>query len=111
MLKLLEKSLTDKGKKQQYELLKFELDEIYDKVAESFRVLSRCHHFKEGQKPSRIFLNLEKVRCSQGKVRRLTARKHNITDPYKIEHNFFYKSFFKNSMKQTLSGQTNCSNP
>ena len=41
-LKFLENNLTDNLKKQQYELLKCELDEIYDKVAEGVRVRSRC---------------------------------------------------------------------
>ena len=37
-LKFLENNLTDNLKKQQYELLKCELDEIYDKIAEGVRV-------------------------------------------------------------------------
>ena len=37
-LKLLENSLNDNLKKQQYKLLKCELDEIFDKIAESVRV-------------------------------------------------------------------------
>ena len=51
----------------QYELSKWELDEIYDKTAKSVKVRSRCQHYKEGEKSSNIFLNLEKVRDSQGK--------------------------------------------
>ena len=47
---------------------------------------------------------------SQGKVHKLVANNHRITDHSKIEHKiFFYKSIFKNNIKKTLSEQTNFS--
>ena len=105
-LKFLENNLTDNLKKQQYELLKCELDEIYDKIAEGVRVRSRCQQYEEGEKSNKFFLNLEKVRGSQGKVRKLIVSNH---DPQLIEQEivFFYKSLFKNNIKKTLSEQTN----
>ena len=48
MMKIIESNLTNNVKKQQYELLKCEVDEIYDKVAEGVRVRSRCQHYQEG---------------------------------------------------------------
>ena len=66
-LKFLEKNLTDNLKKQQYGLLKCELDEIYDKIAEGVRVRSRYQQYEEGEKSNKFFLNLEKVRKSRGK--------------------------------------------
>ena len=47
----------DNLKKQQYELRKCKLDEIYDKFAEGVRVRSRCQQYKEGGKFSKVFLN------------------------------------------------------
>ena len=70
-LKFLENNLTENLKKQQYELLKCELDEIYDKIAEGVRVRSRCQQYEEGEKSIKFFLNLEIVGGSQGKVRKL----------------------------------------
>ena len=103
--------MTDNLKKQQYELLKCELDEIYDKIAEGVRVRSRCQQYEEGEKSNKFFLNLEKVQGSQGKVRKLIVSNHEIADPQLIEQEieqvFFYKSLFKNNIKKTLSEQTN----
>ena len=78
--------MTDNLKKQQYKLLKCELDERYDKIAEGVRVQSRCQEYEEGEKSNKFFLNLEKVRGSHGKVRKLIVSNHEITDPQKIEH-------------------------
>ena len=105
-LKFLENNLTDNLKKQQYELLKCELDEIYDKIAEGVRVRSRCQQYEEGEKSNKFFLNLEKVRGSQGKVRKLIVSNHEIANP-QLNQLFFYKSLFKNNIKKTLSEQTN----
>ena len=89
--------------------MKCELDEIYDKIAEGVRVRSRCQQYEEGEKSNKFFLNLEKVRGSQGKVRKLIVSNHEIADPQLIEQEivFFYKSLFKNNIKKTLSEQTN----
>ena len=98
--------MTDNLQKQQYELLKCELDEIYDKIAEGVRVRSRCQHSEEGEKSNKCFLNIGKVRVSQGKVPKLIISNRKITDPRTIEHKF-YKSLFKKHIKKTLSEQTN----
>ena len=45
-LKFLENNLTDNLKKQQYELLKCERDEIYDKIADAVRVRNRCQQYR-----------------------------------------------------------------
>ena len=46
-LKFLENNMTDNLKKQQYELLKYELDEIYDKIAEGVRDVDASNMRKE----------------------------------------------------------------
>ena len=91
-LKFLENNLTDNLKKQQYELLKCELDEIYDKIAEGVIVRSRCQQYEEGEKSNKFFLNLETVRGSQGKVRKLIASNQEITEAETI---FSTKAFSK----------------
>ena len=92
-LKFLENNLPDNLKKQQYELLKCELDEIYDKIAEGVRVRSRCQQYEIGE--NKFFLNLEKVRGSQGKVRKLIVSNHEIADPQLIEQEISTKAFSK----------------
>ena len=56
-LKFLENNLSGNLKKQQYELLKCELDEIYDKIAEGVIVWSRSQQYEEGEKSNKFFLN------------------------------------------------------
>ena len=101
-LKFLENNLTGNLKKQQYELLKFKLDEIYDKIAEGVRVRSRQQQYEEGEKSNNFFFNLEKVRGSSGRVRKLFVSYHKITDPQTFEQEivFFYKSLSKNNIKR-----------
>ena len=108
-LNFLENTFTDNLKKQQYELIKCELDEIYDKIAESIKVRSRCQQYKEGEKSTKHFLNLKKVRGSQGKVCKLIASNHEMTDPQTIEREivFFYKTLFRNNIKKASSKHTN----
>ena len=69
--------------------MKCELDEIYDKIAEGVRVQSRCQQYQEREKSNKFFLNLERVRGSQEKVRKLIGSKHEITDPQTIEQEIF----------------------
>ena len=85
MLKFLENNLTDNLKKQQYKLLKCELDKIYDKIAEGVRVRSRCKQYEEGEKSNKFFLNLENVWGSQWKVSKLIVSNHEIAGPQSIE--------------------------
>ena len=59
-LKFLENNLTDNLKKQQYGLLKCELDEIYEKIAEGVRVRSRCQQYEEGEKSNKFFSKFRK---------------------------------------------------
>ena len=46
-LKFLENNLTDNLRKQQYELLRYELDEIYDKIAEGVKDVDASNMRKE----------------------------------------------------------------
>ena len=70
-LKFLENNLTDNLEKQQYELFRCGLDEIYNKIAEGVRVRSRCQEYEEGEISNKFFLNLEKVLGSQRNVHKL----------------------------------------
>ena len=78
--------MTGNVKKQQYELLKCELDEIYDEIAKDLRVRSRCHYYKEGEKSSKFFINSEKTGGSLWKTRKVITRSHKITELRKREH-------------------------
>ena len=61
MLKLLENNLTDNLNQQQYELWKYELDDIYNKVAEGIKVWRRCQQYEVGKKTNKFFVNLDKM--------------------------------------------------
>ena len=50
MLKILETNLTESIKNTEYDLIKCDLDEIYDKIAKGIRFLSRCKQCREEEK-------------------------------------------------------------
>ena len=79
-LQVLENKLTNTAKKQQYELLKCELDKIYDKNAESVRVRRRCQHYEY------IFSMFGKSARFLGESLKTYCK---IADPQKIEHEIF----------------------
>ena len=103
-LKILGNNLTDNVKKQQYELLKYNFDEICDKIAQGVRVQSRCQHYNHRQKSSKFFLNLEKVPGSQRKVRIASSRE--INDPQKTQHEIYStKAFSRQTSKRSYQNR------
>ena len=53
--------LTGNVNKQQYEFLKCDLDEIYDKFAKGIRVRRRFQHYKQRKKTSKYFLKIKNL--------------------------------------------------
>ena len=46
------------------------LEEMYDDIAQGIKVRSKCRWYKEGEKATKFFLNLEKTKATQGTVKR-----------------------------------------
>ena len=59
-LKILEDNLNQSENLNRYNDAKFQLDNIYNKIAEGIKVRSKCNWYEFGEKSSKFFLNLEK---------------------------------------------------
>ena len=79
MLKILENNLTDSVNKQQYDLLKCELDETYGKVVKGIIVKRARQKCKEGEMSSDFFVNLVKEIIRRTSVSLLRFTKKLLT--------------------------------
>ena len=70
-LKKLENNLENSDNLRKYESLKNDLELIYDPIAEGVRIKSKCDWYEQGEKSTKFFLNLEKQRGNQNRVRKL----------------------------------------
>ena len=59
--------------------------------------------YEEGEKSSKLFLNLEKRRGIQGQIRKLIVNNQKITHQNKIQNEllFFYETLFRNTSANT----------
>ena len=70
-LKDLENDLNNQNKLQKYTKIKSELEEIYEKIVEGAKVMSKCTWYEKVEKSTIFFLNLEKKRALQEQIRKL----------------------------------------
>ena len=86
-------------KLQKYNKIKSELEEIYEKFEEGAKVRSKCAWYEEGEKSTKFFLNSEKKRALQGKIRKLIIGNQEIVDQNKIQNELqlFYRNLFKSN--------------
>ena len=72
-----------------------DFEEMYDNIAEGIRIRSR---YEEGEKSSKLFLNLGKFNGMQSQIRKIIINDQEITDLNKMlnEIRNFYESLFKN---------------
>ena len=61
-------------------MCKLELKITYDKWAESAKIRSKCEWYQHGEKPQKLFLNLEKQKAINTTVRHLIDDNKDITD-------------------------------
>ena len=83
-------------------LLNMELKK-YMKKKIGVRKTSECLWYKEGEKSSKFFLNLEKRRGIQDKIRKLIINSQEIVHQNKIQNEllFFYETLFRNVSAST----------
>ena len=84
-LKDLENDLNNYDKLQEYNKIKSELEEIYEKFAEGAKVKSKYTWYQEGEKSTNFFLNLEKKKTLQGQIGKLIIGNKEIIDQNKIQ--------------------------
>ena len=65
----LEGNLNIEDNIQSYNIYKKELHSIYDHIAEGIRTESKCDWYEHSEKSTKFFLNLEKKRGNQNRIR------------------------------------------
>ena len=99
-LKLLE--TTEKfDSNSEYIECKNKLEQIYTEKANGIRIRSKCDWYEYGEKSSKFFLNLEKSRANQSKVRNICKNNNEITEQKEINQELFnyYKDLFTEKLK------------
>ena len=103
-LKILEDNLNQSENLNRYNDAKFQLDNIYNKIAEGIKVRSKCNWYEFVEKSSKFFLNLEKKNAIQGTICKLLVDNNDVTSSAKIneELHCFYKSLY--AKKSVIEG-------
>ena len=80
---------------------KNKLEQIYTEKANGIRIRSKCDWYEYGEKSSKFFLNLEKSRANQSKVRNICKNNNEITEQKEINQELFnyYKDLFTEKLK------------
>ena len=93
-LNKLEKNLTSFPTNQYYLECKQKLQNMYIKKVNGIRIRSKCNRYKNGEKSTKFFLNLEKYRATQGCLRNIIVNKEELHDSQRINDalcNFYQK--------------------
>ena len=90
-------------------MCKLELKITYDKWAENAKFSSKCEWYQHGEKPQKLFSNLEKQKAINTNVRHLIDQNIDITDLKEINacvckfyKNRFKKNVFKSDLEKEL---------
>ena len=78
-IKTLKQNLKNEQDFNAYSFCKLELENIYDKKAEGAKICSKCEWYQQVQKPTKFFLNLEKQKAINTRVRQLMTLKTLLT--------------------------------
>ena len=70
-LEKLQNNLESSDNLRKYKSLKNNLELIYGHIAEGVRIRSKCNWYEQGKKSTKFFLNLEKHRGNQNRIRKL----------------------------------------
>ena len=69
-MKILEQSITDEDKFNEYKTAKDELENLYRNIATEVKTRSKCDWYHYGEKYAKYFLNLEKQKAVNGTVKK-----------------------------------------
>ena len=86
-------------------MCKLKLENVYDKKAEGAKIRSKCKWYQHGEKPTKLFFNLEKQKAINATVRHLIDEGKDITDFKEINAGIceFYKNLFKKNVSKSDS--------
>ena len=105
-LKTLEKNLTNFQTNQNYVECKQKLQNIYTIKVNGIRIRSKCNWYKNGEKSTKFFLNLEKYRATQGCLRTITVNKNELKGYQQINDALY--NFYQTPFKEKLSISEEC---
>ena len=83
-LKKLENNLESSEIIKKYERLKNDLESIYDHIAEGVRLRSKWDWSEQGEKSTKFFLNSEKQRGNQNRIRKPIVNEKEINSESEI---------------------------
>ena len=104
-IKTLEQNFKNEEDFYAYNLCELELENIYDKKAEGAKIRSKCEWYQHGEKPTKLFLNLEKQKAINTTVRHSFDDDKVIADLKEIKACIckFYKNLFKKNVSKSDS--------
>ena len=96
-LKKLENNLESSENLRKYESLKNNLELNYDHIAEGVRLRMKCDWYEQGEKSTKSFLNLEKQRCNENRIRKHIVNEKEINNETEIlnQIKLFYETLFQ----------------
>ena len=108
-LKKLESDLEEGDNLRKYESLKNDLELIYDHIAEGVRLRSKCDWYEQGEKSTKFFLNLEKQRDNQNRIRKLIVNEKEINNETEIlnQIKLFYETLFQKPSQKDSADDVN----
>ena len=83
-LKKREKNRNNFQANEYYLECKQKLQNIYTKKVNGIRIRSKCNWYKNEEKSTKFFLNLEKYRATQGRLRTIIVNKKELNDSQQI---------------------------
>ena len=94
---------------RKYEILKNDLELIYDHIAEGVRLRSKCDWYEQGEKSTKFFLNLEKQRGNQSRIRKLIVNEKERNNETEISNHIklFYETLFQNPSQKDSADDIN----
>ena len=79
---------------EDYLRCKLRLEEIYKIKANGVKIRSKCDWYEYGEKSSKFFLNLEKNRFVQSRIRKLIIEEKELTEQNESNNSIF--TFYQN---------------
>ena len=87
--KILEKSLSCNKNIEDNHKCKADLNQIYDNLAERVKLRSKFLWYEESKKPTKYFVNLEKMQAERSTIRRLATYKKDLVKHNDINNKIF----------------------
>ena len=85
----LEQNLSNDEAKEQHNVYRGEINEIYNEISNGVKIRSKCDWYEFGAKSHKFFLTIEKRRATQNTVHKVLSNEQGITDLSKINTHIY----------------------